>query len=140
MSWELHHVRTSTRPVYKRIPALSESMTPLTIDAVALLGLYVSRTPRPMAIPTGVLIAKSKAATMVTCRYRTDSFNCAKRAPRPRPSNVSVGNDVSPQDAEIPILTVEHYDNEEDLESRADRKCESNEKTERWSVMELLLK
>jgi len=44
------------------------------------------------------------------------------------------------QDAEIPILTVEHYDNEEDLESRVERKCESNEKTERWSVMQLLLK
>lgn len=26
-----------------------------------------------------------------------------------------------------PILTVEYYDNEEDLESRIDRKCESNQ-------------
>jgi hypothetical protein len=31
--------RTSTRPVYKRIPALIESSTPLTIEAVVLSGL-----------------------------------------------------------------------------------------------------
>ena len=38
------------------MPALSESMTPLTIEAVVLPGLYVSRTPKPAAIPIGVVI------------------------------------------------------------------------------------
>ena len=38
------------------MPALSESKIPLTIDAVALFGLYEVLTPRPMAIPIGVVI------------------------------------------------------------------------------------
>ena len=53
--------QTSTRPVYTRIPELSASRTPLTIDAVALPGLYVPFMPSPMAIPMGVVIPYKKA-------------------------------------------------------------------------------
>jgi hypothetical protein len=45
---------TSTRPVYRRIPALNASRTPETALATALLPLYVPRTPRPMAMPIGL--------------------------------------------------------------------------------------
>ena len=47
---------TSTKPVYISTPALSESKIPLTIDGVVLSGLYEVLTPRPMAIPMGVVI------------------------------------------------------------------------------------
>lgn len=56
------NISTSTKPVYSKIPALKESITPLTMDAVVLLGLYVFRIPRPAAIPTGVVMAYRKAA------------------------------------------------------------------------------
>ena len=49
------NVVTSTIPVYMRMPELNESKIPLTIDAVVLFGLYEDLTPRPMAIPMGVV-------------------------------------------------------------------------------------
>lgn len=39
-----------------RIPELNESNVPLTIKAVGLFGLYVLRTPRPTAMPIGVVM------------------------------------------------------------------------------------
>lgn len=62
--WEIQD--TSTRPVYNRIPALSESSTPLTMEAVVLPGLYVLLTPRPTAMPNGVVIPYNSAAQMAT--------------------------------------------------------------------------
>lgn len=53
---------TSTIPVYSKIPALKESIIPLTMDAVVLFGLYVLRIPRPAAIPIGVVMAYKRAA------------------------------------------------------------------------------
>jgi hypothetical protein len=38
------------------MPELNESNTPLTIDAVVLSGLYELLTPRPMAMPMGVVM------------------------------------------------------------------------------------
>lgn len=38
------------------MPALSESETPLTMEAVELPGLYVILAPRPIAIPMGVVM------------------------------------------------------------------------------------
>lgn len=49
-----------------RMPALNESNTPLTIDAVAVPGLYVLLTPRPTAIPMGVVIPYRHAPTTGT--------------------------------------------------------------------------
>ena len=45
----------STKPVYINTPALNESMMPETAEALAEFGLYVVRTPRPAAIPMGVV-------------------------------------------------------------------------------------
>ena len=63
---ELGEPRTSTRPVYNRIPELNESRTPLTMFAVLLFGLYVVRTPRPAAIPIGVVRPYKMAASTGT--------------------------------------------------------------------------
>lgn len=50
-----HTEHTSTSPVYTKTPALNESNTPLTIEAVVLPGLYVCLTPSPIASPIGVV-------------------------------------------------------------------------------------
>lgn len=82
-------IRTSTRPVYIRIPALIESITPLTSDAVALPGLYVVRTPRPAAIPIGVVRPYTSAPAIGTQSYPGGKPRYANREPTPSPSNVS---------------------------------------------------
>lgn len=105
-------VRTSTNPVYTKIPALTASSTPLTMLALALPGLYDSRTPRPIAMPRGVVMPKARAAHIG--RFERDREEgewegeegeegeeeegeeeegrerYARREPTPRPSNVSV--------------------------------------------------
>src|SRR6266852_2903788 len=48
--------RSSTNPVYSKIPALNESRTPETKVASVEPGLYDARTPRPTAIPIGVVM------------------------------------------------------------------------------------
>lgn len=48
--------RSSTNPVYMRMPALRQSRTPETKVARVEPGLYVVRTPRPTAIPMGVVM------------------------------------------------------------------------------------
>jgi hypothetical protein len=49
---------SSTSPVYIKMPADMESRTPLTTFAVEEFGLYVVRTPRPIAMARGVVICK----------------------------------------------------------------------------------
>ena len=83
--------RTSTRPVYSRMPELIESKMPLTIDAVVLPGLYVVRTPRPTAMPKGVVDPYSSAPAIGTQLYPTGRAIYASREPSPRPSNISNG-------------------------------------------------
>src|SRR6266702_1334032 len=47
---------SSTNPVYMRIPALIASRMPETAVARVEPGLYVVRTPRPTAMPSGVVM------------------------------------------------------------------------------------
>ena len=76
---------SSTRPVYIRIPALIESSTPLTTLAVKELGLYVVRSPRPMAMEMGVVrpyaAQRSQGSADLGAKGIADM-----RAPMPRPS------------------------------------------------------
>ena len=55
---------SSTSPVYIKIPALVASRIPETILASALPGLYEVRTPRPAAMPMGVVNPYNAAAAM----------------------------------------------------------------------------
>ena len=48
------------------MPLLNASRMPETRFAVVLSGLYVSRTPRPAAIPMGVVTPNRIAPTMGT--------------------------------------------------------------------------
>lgn len=100
--------RSSTRPVYRRMPALTASKQPLTADAVVLLGLYVVlqslcwcadywiglqvayRTPIPIAMPKGVVNPYAIAPAYRAHEYDRGRSRNASRDPRPKPSNISV--------------------------------------------------
>jgi hypothetical protein len=58
VTWNVNKWQTSTSPVYISTPAEKESMTPLTIAAVVDPGLNELLTPRPTAIPNGVVKPK----------------------------------------------------------------------------------
>lgn len=66
-----------------------ESILPLTIEAVAVPGLYVDRTPKPAAIPMGVVRPYSKAANIGIRLCFSSILRRARREPMPRPSKVS---------------------------------------------------
>lgn len=85
-------IQTSTSPVYRRMPELSASRTPLTIEAVALPGLYAPLIPSPMAIPMGVVIPYKMAPTSGIQLNRDGSCRLANRDPTPNPSNVSASS------------------------------------------------
>ena len=83
-------MQTSTSPVYRRIPELSASRTPLTIEAVGLPGLYEPFIPSPIAIPMGVVIPYKMAPRSGIQLNRDGSCRLANRDPIPNPSNASV--------------------------------------------------
>ena len=58
--------------------------------AFVLFGLYVERTPRPMAIPKGVVSPYSAAAAKAIQLYCGGSRKKASREPKPKPSNISI--------------------------------------------------
>lgn len=79
---------SSTSPVYINIPALILSNTPSTISPVCDPGEYVSLTPRPTAMETGVDIPYPSANRYGVHRDDFGQGVAANRDPRPRPSNV----------------------------------------------------
>lgn len=78
----------STRPVYINIPALMLSNTPSTISPVCDPGEYVSLTPKPTAIDTGVDTPYPRANKYGVHRFDFGQGVAANRDPRPSPSNV----------------------------------------------------
>lgn len=64
-------------------------MIPLTIEAVAVPGLYVDRTPSPAAIPMGVVRPYRRAAAIGIQLFFWSILRTARREPIPRPSKVS---------------------------------------------------
>ena len=75
VNWRLSLVRSglnrksrassSTKPVYSRMPAETESRMPETMLAVKLPGLYVVRTPRPIGSLTSIITYRPYGATEV---------------------------------------------------------------------------